>query len=72
VIKWIKDISISDDGTITIEYNDDNSDIFEKKIRSISDLSFDENGKFIISDNQNNVINQEIKWIKDVQINEQT
>ena len=65
----IDNISMSQDGTITIEYSHDNDKIFNKTIKWIDDIAVANDGTLTISWNNgtaDTVFNKKIKWITSV------
>ena len=65
----IKDISIAQDGTITISYNHNGNKTFTKIMKWISSLSLATNGTLIINYNtgeSQSITNNKIKWINSV------
>ena len=62
----IDNISISQDGTITIDYSHDNDKVFNKIIKWIDDVTISDDGTLTISWNNNSadtIFNKKIKWI---------
>lgn len=62
----IDNISISQDGTITIDYSHDNDKVFNKIIKWIDDVTISDDGTLTISWNNNSadtVFNKKVKWI---------
>lgn len=65
----IKDISIAQDGTITISYNHNGNKTFTKIMKWISSLSLAADGTLIINYNTGetqSIINNKIKWINNI------
>ena len=73
----IDDISIAEDGTITIDYTHDNNAVWNKKLKWIKSVSLNENtGAFKVVYNQTTdasgqatEYNIQLDWVKDLSIN---
>lgn len=67
----IDDVLIGQDGTITIKYNHDDDEVFNKLIKWIDNISVADNGTLTITwnnDTANTVFNKKIKWITAINI----
>ena len=66
----IKDISLNEEGTVTIHYTYDEDDVFNHAFKCVKTISIDETGAltFTYNDKTSETLNQKIKWITDVQV----
>lgn len=72
-LKWVKDINIDNDGTVHIIYNREDPLVYNKMIKYLDHIYFDETqNKFhaVYNTGDDEVVDNIIKFIKDVYIND--
>lgn len=70
----IENITIDDEGTVTIDYEHDDDKKYEHLFKWINKVTLDENGKFKVEYNQKDgsgnpiVYETTLKWVKDIEV----
>ena len=71
-LDWIKNISISDKGIITLIHNNNDTDTLDTKVKWCKEVSLDKNGNlsFTWNDNSESDPLGPIQWIDSINLNE--
>lgn len=71
-LDWIKNISISDEGIITLTHNNNDTDTLDTKVKWCKGISLDKNGNlsFTWNDNSESDPLGPIQWIDSINLNE--
>ena len=71
-LDWIKNISISDEGIITLTHNNNDTDTLDTKVKWCKGVSLDKNGNlsFTWNDNSESSPLGPIQWIDSINLNE--
>lgn len=67
-LRWVDNIVLADDGTVTLEYTTGNDVILDNKIKWIDTVELAENGTVTVTYNNNttDVFDKKIKWISNI------